>query len=161
MIRPVLLTDAAAIAAIYREYVLTTTVTFETEAVSEAEMRQRIADFSAHGPYFVFEEGGKVVGYCYAHRWKERQAFCHTLETTVYLAPEAQHRGIGRQLMDCLIAACRKTSAHALVACITGENASSIAFHRALGFEEKSRFTEVGRKFGRWLDVVDMELLLS
>lgn len=160
MIRPVLPTDAADIAAIYREYILHTTVTFETEAVSETEMRQRIEAFSAHGLYFVYEEGGKVLGYCYAHPWKERHAYCHTLETTIYLAPEAQHRSIGRQLMERLILACRETSAHALIACITGENTESIAFHRSLGFEEKSRFTEVGNKFGRWLDVVDMELML-
>ncbi len=160
MIRPVLPSDAADIAAIYREYILHTTVTFETEAVSEAEMRQRIVAFSAHGLYFVYEEDGRVLGYCYAHPWKERHAYRHTLETTIYLAPEAQHRNIGRQLMDRLILACRETSAHALIACITGENTASIAFHRSLGFEEKSRFTEVGNKFGRWLDVVDMELML-
>ncbi len=161
MIRHVTPADAAEIAGIYRHYILETTVTFETEAVGEEEMRQRIADFSAHGLYFVYEEGGRIVGYCYAHPWKERKAYCHTLETTVYLSPEAHHRGIGRKLMERLIEACRETPAHALIACITGENTASIAFHRTLGFEEKSHFTEVGNKFGRWLDVIDMELLLT
>ncbi len=161
MIRHVTPADAAEIAGIYRHYILKTTVTFETEAVGEEEMRQRIADFSAHGLYFVYEEGGRIVGYCYAHPWKERKAYCHTLETTVYVSPEAHHRGIGRKLMERLIEACRETPAHALIACITGENTASIAFHRTLGFEEKSHFTEVGNKFGRWLDVIDMELLLT
>lgn len=159
-IRPVTPQDAAAIAAIYNEYVLKTDISFETEALSAEEMRGRILDISADFPYLVFEEEGRVLGYCYAHAWKERAAYSRTLETTIYLAPEAQGRGIGTRLMGRLIEACREGGFHALVACITGGNEPSIALHRRLGFRQVSCFPQVGRKFGRWLDVVDLQLML-
>ena len=159
-IRPVTPQDAAAIAAIYNEYVLKTDISFETEALSAEEMRGRILDISADFPNLVFEEEGRVLGYCYAHAWKERAAYSRTLETTIYLAPEAQGRGIGTRLMGRLIEACREGGFHALVACITGGNEPSIALHRRLGFRQVSCFPQVGRKFGRWLDVVDLQLML-
>ena len=62
-------------------------------------MRSRITEISAHFPYFVYEVDNKVVGYCYAHPWKERAAYRYTLETTVYLSPERTGKGIGKQLM--------------------------------------------------------------
>ena len=159
-IRPVTPQDAAAIAAIYNEYVLKTDISFETEALSAEEMRGRILDISADFPYLVFEEEGRVLGYCYAHAWKERAAYSRTRETTIYLAPEAQGRGIGTRLMGRLIEACREGGFHALVACITGGNEPSIALHRRLGFRQVSCFPQVGRKFGRWLSVVDLQLML-
>lgn len=152
--------DAPAIAAIYRAYVTETTISFETVAPTEAEMGRRIAELSAHGPYLVYEEEGEIAGYCYAHAWKERMAYCHTLETTIYLAPAHQGKGIGRQLMTALIDACRRQGVHALIACITADNRASCALHSSLGFEQVSLFKEVGQKFGQWLDVVDYELVL-
>ena len=80
MIRRVELQDAKAIAAIYNEYVIHSVVTFDIEPVREEDMRGRIAGISAHYPYFVCESDGKVVGYCYAHPWKQRVAYGHTLE---------------------------------------------------------------------------------
>ena len=160
MIRKALATDAEAIAGIYNHYVLNTTVSFENEAVSVEEMRSRIEHISASFPYFVDEEDGQIAGYCYAHPWKERVAYCHTLETTIYLSPQYQRRGIGSLLMRRLIEQCRADGHHALVACITGGNEGSVALHGHLGFQQMSLFREVGRKFGQWLDVVDMELIL-
>ena len=75
MIRPVRVTDAPAIAAIYNEYVLHTTISFETEPLTEEAMRNRIAHYSAQYPYLVDEREGVIVGYCYAHPWKERAAY--------------------------------------------------------------------------------------
>ncbi len=159
-IRIVRLDDAAEIAAIYKDYVLTTTVSFETEPVGEEPMRERIAEISSRFPYFVYEQEGRIVGYCYAHPWKERAAYANTLETTVYLSPDACGQGIGKQLMLRLIEACRQQGVHALIACITAENTHSIGFHASLGFRQVSLFRQVGYKAGRWLDVVDMELML-
>lgn len=102
-----------------------------------------------------------MAGYCYAHPWKERAAYSNTLETTIYLHPDFKGRGTGTALMDRLVADCRRMGFKALIACITGENEASIAFHRKLGFEQASLFRSVGYKHGRWLDVVDMELLLG
>ena len=162
MVRPVRENDAAAITDIYNYYVGETTVSFETAPLSVGEMLQRIRTISAGFPYFVAEEEGRVVGYSYAHLWKEREAYCHTWEVTIYLDKDCKGRGIGSRLMRRLVDACRDAGGcRQLVACITEENADSIAFHSRMGFEKVSHFKRVGFKFGRWLDVVDMELSLS
>ena len=160
MIRKVNATDAQAIAHIYNHYVLNTTISFETQAVTTAHMLHRITSISAQYPYLVYEHEGRVVGYCYAHLWKERGTYSQTLETTIYLHPDYCHRGIGKRLMQQLIEQCRAQGFHALIACITGGNEGSIALHQSLGFEQRSCFKEVGHKFGAWLDVVDLELIL-
>ena len=160
MIREVRQEDAAAIAAINNHYVMHSDASFDTEPTDGETMRQRIAAIAAACPYFVCEEEGEVVGYCFAHPWKARPAYGLTLETTVYLAPGHTGKGIGRALMLQLIEACRRRGIHVLIACIAGGNRPSIALHEALGFQAVSHFREVGRKFGRWLDVVDYELIL-
>lgn len=165
-IRPVRPADAPAITAIYNHYVVRTTATFETAALPVGTMLQRIETIAATWPYYVCIDADadghpQLVGYCYAHLWHERRAYCHTLETTIYLAHEATGHGYGRALMQRLIAACRNGETHALIACITAENHVSRAFHERLGFRQVSAFEAVGRKFGRWLDVTDYELLLG
>ena len=160
MIREVTLHDAAAIAAIYNDYILHSTISFETEPLTVEAMRDRIAHIAADYPYFVAEEEGVVTGYCYAHPWKERAAYGHTLETTVYLSPQSQNRGLGKQLMQRLIDECRHRGYRALIACITGNNETSRAFHARLGFTKVSLLQELGYKLGQCLDVVDYELLL-
>lgn len=161
MIRNVTPADAKAITDIYNQYILNTTISFETEPLTAEQMGERIKDISTEYPYYVYEnEDGTISGYCYAHRWKEREAYSHTLETTIYLAPGIERRGIGTQLMHMLIDECRHRGFVALIACITGDNEASIKMHASLGFEQKSCFEKVGIKFGKMLDVVDMELLL-
>ncbi len=159
-IRNVQWQDTGAITAIYNEYVLHSVVTFETEPLREEEMRTRIAEISARFPYFVCEEAGNVVGYCYAHPWKERAAYAHTLETAVYLSSHHTGKGMGTLLMQELIESCRRAEFRALVACVTEGNIASDALHRKLGFKQVSRFEQVGWKFGCWLGIVDYELLL-
>lgn len=124
-------------------------------------MRSRITGIVSHFPYFVYETEGKIAGYCYAHAWKERAAYRHTLETTVYLASEYQGKGIGKQLMQTLINECRHRGYHALIACITEGNEASNSLHQKLGFKQVSHFEKVGLKFDRWLDVFDYELILT
>lgn len=160
MIREVKESDCADIAKIYNGYVAGSTATFEITAVSENEMRHRIADISSEYPYFVSELDGAVAGYCYAHRWKEREAYSKTLETTVYVSSEYIGKGVGKKLMERLIEECRKRGFKALIACITAENENSRTFHLRLGFKQVSMFENVGMKFGRELDVTDYELLL-
>lgn len=160
MIREVKIDDAVAIVDIYNHYISHTTVTLETTPLTTEQMRQRIIDISCHFPYLVYESDGKVAGYAYVHLWKERAAFAHTLETTVYLAPDAKHEGIGAKLMQPIIDHCRQRGFRVLVACITAENQESIDFHKRLGFTQASLFHNVGYKFGRWLDVVDLEMQL-
>ena len=160
-LRKVTEADAAAIAEIYNYYIEKTTVSFETEPLSAADMLSRIKDIAARFPYFVATQNGTVAGYCYAHPWKERAAYCHTFEVTIYTDPKHKRRGMGKMMMGRLIEACRDMgNCHALIACITEENHDSIAFHKRMGFEKVSSFKDVGKKFGRWLDVTDMEMVL-
>ncbi len=160
MIRNVRPEDAAAIAAIYNEYITGSVISFETEPLTEAGMAARIGRLAAGFPYLVYETDGVVAGFCYAHPWKERAAYGHTLETTVYLAAGHTGRGVGTQLMLRLVDECRRRGYHALVACVTAENAPSIALHEKLGFRRVAEHHEVGHQFGRWLGVVDNELLI-
>lgn len=160
MIRSVKCSDAAAVAAIYNDYVLNTTITFETESVSVCEMEQRIAVFSSNFPYFVFEEDGVVLGYAYAHLWRARAAYSKTWETTIYIKSDCRRRGIGNRLLTTLIETCRDRGAHTLIACVTEDSLPSVALHEKHGFLQVSKFSQVGYKFGRWLGVADFELIL-
>lgn len=160
-IRPVRSDDAEAIVTIYNRYIAETTISFETEQLTTEAMQQRIESIAARHPYLVYEREGHILGYCYAHPWKERAAYAQTLETTVYLSPDALQQGIGTALMQQLIAKSRQQGVHVLVACITADNNASIHLHERLGFRLVSSFQEVGRKFGQWLDVVDMQLTLD
>ncbi len=160
MIRAFRLDDVPAITEIYNHYVLKTDISFETEALTVEQMAERLRAIAASYPCLVDCEEGVLRGYCYAHLWKERAAYKHTWEATVYLAPDQLRKGIGRRLMERLIEECRAAGCKALVSCVTGGNVASDALHRRLGFKQVSLFPKVGRKFGRWLDVVDYELLL-
>lgn len=160
MIRKATIADADAIARIYNKYVEDSVISFETEAVSDEEMRRRVCEISSSYPFLVYEQDGCVVGYCYAHQWKERAAYSRTLETTIYLDNAFCHQGIGRKLMEALIDRCREAGVGVLIACITGGNDRSIALHERLGFKKVSHFYNVGCKLGSILDVVDYELEL-
>lgn len=153
--------DVELITSLYNGYVTGGVETFETEPLTTEQMAARItATVAAGQPYLVAYDGDRMAGFCYAHTWKERAAYRHTLETTIYLDPAARRRGIGTALMTALTAECRRLGCKALIACITADNEASIAFHAKLGFVKVSHFVSVGRKFGRWLDVIDMELCL-
>ena len=160
MIRKVTLADVKAITEIYNSYIEDSDATFETEPLTEEEMRGRIEEIASGFPYYVDEEDGEIAGYCYAHPWKARAAYRFTLETTVYLSSKYYRRGIGRKLMERLIDDCRQNGFHALIACITAGNEASNHLHEKLGFRRVSEFSEVGMKFNRWLGVVDYELIL-
>ena len=161
-IREVTPEDVLSITDIYNYYIENTVITFETDLISCDEMRSRILALTNEGfPYLVAEdEDGRIIGYCYAHGWKTKAAYSRSWENTIYLRPDSCHRGTGNLLMETLIQCCRERGVHVLIACITGGNTSSIRFHSSLGFKEASHFHEVGYKHGRWLDVIDMELIL-
>lgn len=160
-IRKVNISDTQAITDIYNHYVENTTVSFETEPLTYDEMKARIVSISSNYPYYVCIIDGKIAAYCCVHLWRERAAYCHTVETTIYVAPGFERQGLGTTMMTLLIDECRKRDdITALVACITAENEASCSLHRKLGFKRVSLFEKVGLKFGRWLDVADYELVL-
>jgi phosphinothricin acetyltransferase len=160
MIRTATIEDAGAICSIYNPYVLGTTVTFETEAVTPDVMRTRIADVTAAYPWLVFEENGLVGGYAYASRWRPRAAYRHSVESTVYLAPAFQRRGVGTQLYRELIDRLRSQGVHQVIGGAALPNAGSVALHERLGFKKVAHFAEVGWKFDRWIDVGYWQLAL-
>lgn len=160
-IRDVADSDASDIAAIYNHYILHSTATFDTQCVSPDEMGGLIRSLKEKFPFLVASAEGAVVAFCYAHPWKKKDAYARTLETTIYLHPEFCRRGLGEILMKRLIEECRNSGIRVLIACITSENEGSIRFHEKLGFQKVSRFRAVGEKFGRLLDVTDLELQLS
>jgi len=153
MIRSATPGDAEAICAIYNPCVAETVITFEEREVPADEMRARMAGVTAALPWLVFETGGTIGGYAYATPWRARAAYRHSVETTVYVAPVCRRQGVGRQLYTELIARLRALGVHRAMGGIALPNPASVALHETLGFRKVAHFAEVGRKFGRWIDV--------
>ena len=162
-IRPASFADVPAIAAIYAEAVLTGTATFEIEVPSKAEMERRMAALLQGGfPYLAAEKAGVVVGYGYAGGYRERIAYRHTVEDSIYLAPEARGQGVGGALLRALIEKCEILDFRQVIAVIgDSANEASIRVHRSAGFDLVGKFRDVGFKHGRWLDTVLMQKTLG
>ncbi|HTE15166.1 MAG TPA: arsinothricin resistance N-acetyltransferase ArsN1 family B [Burkholderiales bacterium] len=152
--------DAAILCAIYNPYVLETVITFEQTPVTDAEMAQRICDYTAQYPWLVAEADGKVVAYAYATRWRTRAAYDYTLESTIYVDKNFTGRGIAKPLYLELLRALKARGVHAVVGCIALPNAASIALHEKCGFVKVAHFPQVGRKFERWVDVGFWQVML-
>lgn len=148
--------DAPALLAIYAQYI-GTTVTFEYGLPSEAEFRRRISDFSREYPYLVWEEGGVPLGYAYAHRFHERAAYQWSAELSIYLAPGARGRGLGRRLYSALIELLRLQGVRTAFALVTCPNEPSDRFHRGMGFSVAGVTHGAGFKNGGWHDVTIYE----
>lgn len=160
LVRLATVDDAEEIRAIYNDAVVTSTVTFDLVPRSAEEQRRWLTDRSGAHAVVVAEEAGSVVGFASLSPWRDRPAYATTVEDSVYLAETARGRGVGKALLAELVDVARRHGFHAMMARIVGGHATSIALHRSLGFEEVGCEREVGRKFGTWLDVVVMELLL-
>ena len=162
-IRPAEVSDAQALAAIYGHHVIHGFGTFEETPPSAEEMAARRAAIVARGlPYLVAEIDGAVAGFAYAGPFRTRPAYRFTVEDSVYVAAEHQGRGIGKQLLLAVIAACEALGLRQMVAMIgDSENGGSIGVHRACGFERVGVLPAVGHKGGRWVDVVAMQRPLN
>ena len=162
-LRPATAADVAAITAIYRPAVLHGTASFELEPPDEAEMLSRFQTVIGTGyPYFVATLEGRVVGYAYASAYRARPAYRFTVEDSVYIAPEAQGKGVGTLLLKVLIEASTAKGYRLMVAVIgDSRNQASITLHRNAGFTFCGTVHSIGYKFGRWLDTVIMELPLG
>ena len=158
-IRPAALSDIPAITHIYAHAVRHGTASFEYDPPDEAEMTRRMrALIDAGYPYLVAEIDRAVMGYAYAGPYRTRRAYRYTVENSVYIAPDAQRRGVGRALIDRLIAE-SEARGYRLMIAVIGDSAQtpSIELHRAAGFELVGTFEAVGYKFDRWLDSVLMQ----
>jgi L-amino acid N-acyltransferase YncA len=163
LLRPSRPEDVPAITAIYGWHVANGSGTFELDAPDEAEMASRRDDILAKGlPWLVIEHGAQVLGYAYANHFRPRRAYRYALEDSVYVAPEAQRRGLGRVLLAELVARCEVLGARQMFAVIgDSANAGSIAVHKALGFTDVGVMRAAGWKFDRWLDVVILQRRLG
>lgn len=162
-IRPSLPDDLPAIAEIYAHHVRHGTGTFELEAPGIDEMTRRHGDVVGKGlPWLVATGDAGLLGFAYANHFRPRPAYRYCLEDSIYLAPTAQGRGIGRLLLAELMARSEALGARQMLAVIgDAANAGSIGVHRTLGFEHTGVLKAAGWKFGRWLDVILMQKALG
>jgi L-amino acid N-acyltransferase YncA len=163
LLRAATAADLPAITAIYGHHVRHGLASFETEPPALAEMTQRFASITGGGyPYLVAVQEGTVLGYAYASPYRTRPAYRFTVEDSIYVAPAAVGRGIGRALLARLVAECEQRGYRQMLAVIgDSANTASIAVHRACGFTQKAVLDAVGFKFGRWVDSVLMQRALG
>jgi L-amino acid N-acyltransferase len=161
VIRQATVDDLEAIDAIYNDYVLRSTCTYQTEPDTPAG---RQAWFDRHGqehPIVVAEAAGEIVGWGSLSVFRPRAAYRHTVEDSVYVREDVLRQGIGSRLLAHLIAQARALGHHTIIAAIDSEQTASIAFHANHGFVEAGRLEQVGFKFGRWLGLCYMQLMLE
>lgn len=153
--------DLPAINSIYNQYVLTSTSTYQELPETP---RDRLDWFASHDParhpITVATLDGQVIGWASLSPFHKRAAYRHTVEDSVYVSPNHQRIGAGRALLEDLIVRARAAGHHTILALIDAEQAGSIALHQTLGFEEVGFLREVGFKFGRWLHVRYLQLML-
>jgi L-amino acid N-acyltransferase len=152
--------DAEAIREIYNREVLEATVTFDLVPRTHADQLAWIDAHSGGHPALVAIDAGVVVGFASVSPYRSRPAYATTVEDSVYVRRDRQGEGIGNALLAALVARTREHGFHSMIGRIVGGHAASIALHRRCGFEEVGVEREVGRKFGQWLDVVLMQVLL-
>ena len=153
IIRPASLADLPAITEIYNEAVLTTTATFDTNPKSEADRKEWFDDHDNRHPIVVAELEGVVIGWASLSRWSERLAYADTAEISLYVKSEYRGLGVGRQLISKIVEAGQRAELRTVIARIADGNEVSIHLHKAVGFEHIGVMCQVGRKFGRLLDV--------
>ncbi len=163
-LRPATPADIPAITAIYRDAVLHGTASYELDPPDEAEMAARHAAITGQGYPFDVAEGhdGAMLGYAYASAFRARPAYRWSVEDSVYLAPSAQGRGIGKVLLSHLLDACDDKGFRQMIAVIGwARHAASIRLHESLGFTHIGVFAGSGFKNGKWLDTVLMQKALG
>lgn len=161
ILRPFAPTDIPAMTAIYAHYVATSTVTFDTEAPSQADMMAKFTAIDAAGhPIIIAMEGDDILGFAYASTYRTRPAYRYTCEDTLYLAPNATGKGVGSRLLKELIEQARAFGFKQMISVIEAGAAPSIALHKKFGFETVARHKDLGFKFDRWLSIIHMQLTL-
>lgn len=162
-IRDVLSEDAERIQEIYSPYVADTTISFEITVPNKLEMKRRIEKaLSNRFPYIVAEnETGAVVGYAYADKFGEREAYRYSFIVSIYLDMKVQSRGIGQKLYDELEKRMKKMGIVQIVSAITGKNKKSLKFHEKNGFIKIGHFPNIGYKMGEWHDIIWMNKTIN
>jgi phosphinothricin acetyltransferase len=161
-IRLATVADVPAINDIYNYYVHRSTCTYQLEP---EPLEGRQSWFAAHTPekypVTIAESGGRVIGWGSLSKFRDRAAYDGTVEASVYIHHDFHRRGLGRALLSDLIARARAIGYHTLIGGTSADQAASIALQESLGFTRVAHFKEVGYKFGQWLDVVFLQLMLK
>ncbi len=153
--------DAGAILEIYAPYVSATSITFETDVPELVSFRQRILHYLEFCPWLVCESGGKIAGYAYASRYRERVAYQWSVECSVYIHPDFMRQGIASILYKALFAILRQQGFNNVYAVINLPNDRSVALHEQLGFRYFATYEQVGYKLGQWKNVGWWRLVLN
>lgn len=168
MIRNAVKEDAEKILAIYSYYVKNTAISFELDVPSLDEFQGRIVRTLERYPYLVLEEKGVILGYAYAGVFKNRAAYDHCCEVSIYVERHAKGRGYGRMLYEALETALKKAGILNLYACIADPvtedeylTRNSEHFHSHLGYTNVGRFHNCGYKFNRWYNMIWMEKIIG
>ena len=163
LIRDALETDLPALRDIFNDAVLNTTAIWMDNVVDLANRQAWFAARAQQGyPILVTENAaGEVVGYASFGDWRPFDGFCHTVEHSLYIRVDQRGKGLGPQLLTALIERAKACDKHVMVAAIESGNAASIGLHQRLGFTITGQMPQVGCKFGRWLDLTFMQLILT
>lgn len=154
--------DAAALAAIYAAHVESGSASFDTVPRTVAETEEKIRGIREKGwPFLVATRGPEIVGYAYASQFRDRPAYGFACEDSIYVRSDHVGQGIGSQLLAALITQSTAFGFRQMIAVIGGGEPASVALHGKMGFEHAGRMRSVGRKFGRWLDSVYMQIALG
>ena len=154
--------DLPQLTAIYNEQVMNGTATFDIRPVSVESRRRWLAQHTENHPLLVAEDENTVAGYASLSAFSDKDAYAATAELSVYVHPAYRRKGIGRALMAAILDIARADPrTHAVISRITADNGPSLRLHEAFGFEQAGLLREVGEKFGRRLDVIYMELIVS
>jgi phosphinothricin acetyltransferase len=161
IIRKAAISDLDSIRAIYNEAILTTTATFDTEPKSADERLRWFKSHDERHPIVVAESDGMVVGWASLSCWSDRPAYNDTAETSFYVKSEHRNRGIGRKLKQAIIEEAQNLKYHTLIARIAGESDASRHLNESFGFVYVGTLKEVGKKFGKLLDVHILQKILD
>ncbi|MCW8092588.1 GNAT family N-acetyltransferase [Alteromonas sp. ASW11-130] len=154
MISTASLDDSPAIAKIYNHYIQHSVATFEEFLITPSGIQERMKKVQAANlPWLVAMEDSKIVGYTYASQLKERSAYRFAVEVTVYIDTQARGKGLGTALYLALFEQLKSQGIRSAIGCITLPNEPSVVLHEKLGMQKVGHFSEVGFKFGKWLDV--------
>ena len=160
-IREATLADLPAITAIYNEAVRTTVATFDTDEKTVEERKVWFENRDANFPVLVAEKNNVIAGYIALNKWSERKAYDITAEISVYVNSAFRGKGIGKLLIQTIVARAKESTLQSLIARITEGNEQSIYLHKMVGFEVMGTMKKAGRKFDKLLDVTFMQKMLK
>jgi L-amino acid N-acyltransferase len=160
-IREAIEADLSQLLTIYNEIILNTTAVYDYDPHTMEMRKQWFETKKMQGfPVFVAEEDGKILGFSSIGPFRAWTAYKYSVENSVYVAADARGKGIGKLLIPPLIEAAKKLQLHTIVAGIDATNEVSLKLHKSFGFEEVAHFKEVGWKFGKWLDLKFLQLIV-